>query len=259
MSKQHNERERYVGGRRAVFEALQANVAIEKIYIVHGADDPTVHRLRAAADRAGVMVSTMDKRKFGALERELGLQVNDAQGVIALRPPREPLTLEALIETAKTAERPALLVALDGITDPHNLGAIARSAEAAGALGLIVPEQHSAPVTPVAVKASAGALEHLGIAKVKRISTTLKLVREAGITVVGTTTPADKAYTDVDLTGPVCIVIGSEGEGLHERVLQECSHVVHIPMLGQIASLNASVAAGVLLFEVVRQRRVPGA
>ena len=247
-------RGRYVAGKRAVLEAIQADVPIEKIYVAHGSDDPAMHKIRAAADRKGVMCSTMDRRKFGALEKELGLQLNDAQGIIAMRPPRDPMSLEELITFAKEQNATPLLVAMDGVTDPHNLGAIARSAEAAGALGLIVPEQHSAPVTPVAVKASAGALEILPMAKVKRMSTTIKDLRKAGFNVIGSATPGQAPYTEVDYTGPTVIVIGSEGEGLHPRVLEECTHVVSIPMMGQIGSLNASVAAGVLLFEVVRQR-----
>ena len=250
----HADRKRYVVGRRPVFEALQSGAAIEKIFMVFGSDDPTAHRLRAEADRRGVSVATMDRRKFGHLERELRLEKNTSQGVIALRPPRDPLSLGELVGLAKSGKSAPLLVAMDGITDPHNLGAIARSAEAAGATGLILTEAHSAPVTPVAVKASAGALEHLPIAKVQRMSTTLASCKEDGFTIVGSAIPGEETYTEVSYDGPTIVVVGSEGEGLHRRVLDECTHVVSIPMAGKIDSLNASVAAGILLFEVVRQR-----
>lgn len=251
----HIDPQRYVVGRRAVSEALESGLPLEKIFFGYGLEDAPLHRIRAAADRAKVPCATMDRRKFQLLEKDLGVQRNDAQGVIALRPLRDPLSLEALLSQAREASAQPLLVVLDGITDPHNLGAIARSAEGAGAFGLIVPELHTAPVTPTAVKASAGALEHLPLAKVKRVSTALQVCKEAGFTIVGTAVPATAPYTGVDLTGPTIIVIGSEGEGLHQRVLDHCDHVVEIPMQGRIGSLNASVAAGIVLFEVVRQRR----
>ena len=246
---------RYVVGRRAVAEALESDLPLEKIFLSYGADDAPLNRIRSAADRAKVPCATMDRRKFTQLERDLGVARNDAQGVIALRPVRDPVSLAALLARATATSPAPLLVILDGITDPHNLGAIARSAEGAGAYGLIVPEQYTAPVTPTAVKASAGALEHLPMAKVPRISTILPQCKEAGFTIVGTAVPATAPYNEVDLTGPTIIVIGSEGEGLHQRVLDQCDHIVEIPMQGKIASLNASVAAGIVLFEVVRQRR----
>lgn len=245
---------RYIVGRRAVAEAITAHASIEKIFIAFGIDDAEVHKLRASADRAGVPVATMDRRKFADLERDLNLDRNIAQGVIALRPPRPPVSLADLTAQARAASQYPILVVLDGITDPHNLGAIARSCEGAGAYGLIIPELYSAPITPVAVKASAGALEHLPVAKVKRVSTTLRELREGGWTVLGTASPAATPYHKADLRCPLVVVIGNEGEGLHPRVLDECSMVVEIPMLGSIASLNASVAAGIVLFEAARQR-----
>jgi 23S rRNA (guanosine2251-2'-O)-methyltransferase len=237
-----------------VLEALNAGAPLEKIFLAFGQDDAEIHRLRSVASKVGVPVSTMDKRKFTDLERELQLDRNSAQGIIALRPPRPPISLEELLQGARQSREDPIIVVLDGITDPHNLGAIARSAEGVGAVGLIVPELHSSPVTPVAVKASAGALEHLPVVKVKRISTTLVLLRENGWKVIGTATPALAPYHQADMRGPVAIVIGNEGEGLHPRVLEECSVVVEIPMFGQVASLNASVAAGIVLFEAARQR-----
>lgn len=246
---------RYIVGRRAVAEAIVARSPIEKIFISYGLDDVEIHKLRASADRASIAVSTMDKRKFADLERDLQLDRNIAQGVIALRPPRSIVTLDQLIENALHSSAAPIVVVLDGITDPHNLGAIARSCEGAGAFGLIVPAQYSAPITPVAVKASAGALEHLPVAKVTRVSTTIRELREAGWKVVGTAAPAPLSYADADFSGPLAVVVGNEGEGLHPRVLAECSMVVEIPMHGSIASLNASVAAGIVLFEAARQRR----
>lgn len=247
---------RYVVGRRAVAEALAARTPLEKIFLSYGGEDGPMAELRIAAKRGGITCSVMDRRKFGALEAALGLGRNDAQGVIALRPLRTALTLERLVDDALASNPAPLLVALDGITDPHNLGAIARSAECVGAAGLILPVKFTAPITPAAVKASAGALELLPVARVQRMSETLAQLRASGWRVIGTAIPADASYDAAHTyEGPVIIVIGSEGEGLHPRVQAECDVVVTIPMLGRVASLNASVAAGVVLFEAQRQRR----
>lgn len=253
-----SDHQRYIVGRRALQEAIDAGTLLEKVFFMYGLDEPGIHRLRSQIEKSGVAVSTMDRRKFGHLEQDLGLDRNDAQGVIAMRPVRDPVSLDDILNFEDLEKGGPLIVALDGITDPHNLGAIARSAEAAGARGMIVTDQHTAPVTPVAVKASAGALEHLSMTKVQRMSTTLATARERGWTVIGTSVPAQARYNEVELKGPTLIVIGSEGSGLHPRVLDECDHIVEIPMYGKVASLNASVAAGILLFEVVRQTRQGG-
>ncbi len=243
---------RYVVGRRAVMESLQSGNPLEKIFVSYGADDGPLGTIRAQAKRSSVQCSVMDRRKFQALERALNVGANDAQGVIALRPIREATTLAALL--AYVHGEPPLIVALDGIMDPHNLGAIARSAEGAGAKGLILPEKFGSPITPTAVKASAGALEHLPSAKVLRMSEALETAKKAGFTIIGAASPGTVHYRKADYRGPCIIVLGNEGEGLHPRVQQICSQLVEIPMSGQIASLNASVAAGIILFEAQAQR-----
>ncbi len=246
---------RYVAGRRAVSEALEAAVPLEKIHIAYGSEDaPPIARIRSIATSQGIRVSVMDRRKFTLLERQLGLAVNDAQGVIAIRPAAPSITLDALLEGALGSAKDPLVVVLDGITDPHNLGAIARSAEGAGVYGMILPEKYSAPITPVAVKASAGALEHLPIAKVARVSETLKHCASRGWRIVGTAHPGDLRYDEESYAGPTIIVFGSEGEGLHPSVRACCTVLVEIPMMGKVASLNASVAAGVVLY-AARSRR----
>ena len=248
--------QRYVVGRRAVAEALESGAALEKIFVAYTVDEGgALSQLRTAARNRGVQCSTMDKRKFNVLERQLGCAPNDAQGVIAIRPVREALTLEELLGQALAASANPILVVLDGITDPHNLGAIARSAEAVGAAGMILPTKYSAPITPVAVKASAGALEHLPIAKVPRVSEALKFCRSQGWRVVGTAIPASAVYTDDVYGGPLVIVIGNEGEGLHPSVQAVCDVLVEIPMSGHVQSLNASVAAGIVLFAAKSRRK----
>lgn len=256
MSESTVDPQRYVVGRRAVAEALESGAALEKVFIAYTIDEGgALSQLRTAARQRGVQCSTMDKRKFGALERQLGCAPNDAQGVIAIRPVKEAITLDDLLVQALATSAAPIIVVLDGITDPHNLGAIARSAEAVGAAGMILPTKYSAPITPVAVKASAGALEHLAIAKVPRVSEALKHCRSQGWRVVGTAIPANAAYSDDVYDGPLVIVIGNEGEGLHPSVKAVCDVLVEIPMLGHVQSLNASVAAGIVLFAAASRRR----
>lgn len=249
----------YVVGRRAVAESLAAGAPLAKVLLCYGVDDGPLAALRASAKRAGVQCSVMDRRKFGELEASLGLERNDAQGVIALRAAHVPLDVEALIDQALAQRANPVIVAMDGITDPHNLGAIARSAECSGVNGVVLSVRFSAPITPVAVKASAGALEHLPLARVQRISDALMAMRARGFTIVGTAMEGTAAYDADVYKGPCVVLIGSEGEGLHPRLLELCDHVVTIPMHGRIESLNASVAAGVVLFEIARQRNMPSA
>lgn len=246
----------YVIGRRAVAEALSAGAGLEKVFLSYGAEDAgPLASIRAAAKRNAVAVSVMDRRKFTDLEASLGVARNDAQGVIALRAVRATLTLDDLLEQALASRPDPIIVAMDGITDPHNLGAIARSAECAGAFGLLLSAKFTAPVTPVAVKSSAGALELLAMTRVQRIAEALDHARARGFRVIGTAMPATNRYDDAVYAGPIIIVIGSEGEGLHPRVLASCDASVEIPMQGRVSSLNASVAAGVVLFEAARHRR----
>lgn len=244
----------YVAGRRAVIEALASGALIEKILVAYGAEGGPIIAIRAEAQKLGVLCSTMDRRKFNDLERSLGLAPNDSQGVIALRASKPPVSLDEMLDGAMASSSSPILLVLDGITDPHNLGAIARSADGAGVYGCILPSKYSAPITPVAVKASAGALETLPIAKVARVSETLKYCKQKGWNIVGTAVPATARYTDDVYAGPTIIVIGNEGEGLHPSVQAQCDVLVEIPMHGVVASLNASVAAGIVLFQARAQR-----
>jgi 23S rRNA (guanosine2251-2'-O)-methyltransferase len=254
MSQESTTQTSYVVGRRAVAEAFAAGTSIQKILVAYGIDEATMQWLRGEARKRDIVCSTMERRKFNDLERSLGLAVNDAQGVIALRAAREPLALDELLTQAKEHESEPLIVVLDGITDPHNLGAIARSAQGAGVFGMILPTKFSAPITPTAIKASAGALETLPVSKVARVSETLKQCKALGWNVVGTALPSTSEYSEDVYGGPTLIVIGSEGEGLHPSVRALCDHVVQIPMHGAVSSLNASVAAAIVMFEARKQR-----
>lgn len=196
----------------------------------------------------------MDKKKFGKLQRDMDLDFHKTQGIIALMASVELLSLEELIHNSYKRSKQPTLVLLDEITDPHNLGAIARSAECSGADGMIITERNSCPITPVAVKASAGALEIMPIARVGSLITAIETLKQNGFWIVGTDSNAEKQYTENLYDNPVAIVIGSEGSGLRPSTVKHCDILVRIPLKGQIDSLNASVSAGVILFEVLRQK-----
>lgn len=248
----------YVVGRRAVIEALESDSVLEKVFFAYGTEDALpLTKIRQMCASKDTRCSIMDRRKFQALEKQLGLGFNDSQGVIAIRGVRNSLTLEEILVQAGKSSSEPILVVLDGITDPHNLGAIARSIEGAGAFGMVVPTKYTAPITPVAVKASAGALEHLPIARVPRVSEALKECKRAGWRIIGASSPSTALYNQDVYGGPIVIVIGDEGEGLHPSVLSLCDVVVGIPMLGHVSSLNASVAAGIILFAASASRSEP--
>ena len=206
--------------------------------------------LLALAERWQVDVRRADARELNRLAAG-GVH----QGVVATIRPPEARAVTDLIG----AGAPALIVVLDGIEDPHNLGAIARSAEAAGASGLVVPARRASPVTAAAVKASAGALAHLPVAPVANVAQALAQLKEAGVWTVGLDAAAERSLYAMDLRAPVAIVVGSEGRGLRRLVRARCDWLAALPMEGRVASLNASVAAGVALFEAVRQRLPDGA
>ncbi len=244
----------YIFGRNTITEALTSGKTVDKIFISFGVQGEAIDRIWTLARKRGVHCGTMDRRKFTALEREIEANNERTQGVIALVSELEIMSVSDLMERSYAQTETPLLVALDGITDPHNLGAIARSAEGVGANGLIVPERNAAPLTGTAVKVSAGALEHVLIGRAPTISIALQDARNAGFTVIGTDDKAEHLYTEPLYEGPVLLVIGSEGEGMHPAVRKQCDHLVRIPMAGKVSSLNASVSAGVILFEMLRQR-----
>lgn len=245
----------YIYGRNAVLEAISAGRPIEKIFIAYGTEGTAIELIRHDARKAGISFTTADRSKFGIMERELRAGKGAAQGVIALCSSGVTLDLQTLISNAYDDSETPMLLALDGITDPHNLGALARSAECAGFSGIILPSGHSSPVTPAAVKASAGALEHIPVSKVGELGAALKDCKSAGFTIIGATGEAERSYTDeYNYATPIVLLIGSEGEGMRQQIRKLCDELVKIPMGGKIQSLNASVAGGILMFEILRQR-----
>ena len=239
----------FIFGINAVREALRAG-RVRRLR-VGSRDDRRVEEVIALARERGVGVERVDAP---ALDRAARGGVH--QGVVAeLEPPRE-YSVEQLVAAA--APEPALIVVLDGIEDPHNIGAILRSVDAAGAHGVVRQARHAAPLDGVAMKASAGAAATVRIATVVNIARAVEELKDAGVWTVGLAGDAPERYDTVDLTVPTAIVLGAEGAGLRRLVRERCDRLIAIPMMGAVGSLNVSVAAGVTLFEAVRQRRLAG-
>lgn len=243
----------YIYGRNAVIEALNSGKNLEKIFLMFGANGPGLNRIYSLAKSDKIPVVTYDKNKFIQLEDKVLPQGVKAQGVIALIRPFDVLNIEDFIDTINIKENPVVLL-LDEITDPQNLGAIARSAECSGVRGIILPERNSAPITPVAIKVSAGALEHIPVVKSGNLITIIDKLKEAGFWIVGTDMQADHLYYDTIYDKPIALIIGSEGKGMRQSIRKHCDILIKIPMSGQIQSLNASVAAGIVMFEIAKQK-----
>ena len=238
-------------GIHAVREALEAGRPLDRILIAKGRQDTRVEEIVQLARRNGVSLRFEDRSQLDRLAN-----TRDHQGVVAVTASRPASTLEDILAAAnRTPSQHGLIVLLDGVEDPHNLGAIIRTALAAGAHGVVIPERRAAGLTDTVARSSAGALAHLPVAKVTNLARTMEELKEAGYWLVGFDERADKSYTEVDYTSPTAIVMGSEGQGLHELTRKRCDFVVSLPTSGPVKSLNVSVATGVVLFEALRQRR----
>ena len=238
-----------IEGRNAVIEALRAGAAIDKIYLQKGETDRTLGHIASKARAAGAVVVEADKRKLDAMSR-----THAHQGVIALCAVREYAGVEDILRLAEDRGEAPLLVICDELSDPHNLGAVIRTAECAGAHGVVIPKRRSAGLTAVVAKTSAGAVAHVPVARVANIPTLLQDLKKEGVWVFGTAADGATSLYDADLKGPAAIVIGSEGSGMGRLVSETCDFLVRIPMRGKLNSLNASAAAAILLYEAVRQR-----
>jgi 23S rRNA (guanosine2251-2'-O)-methyltransferase len=237
-------------GIHAVKEALEAQRPIDRIAIAKGRQDTRVEEIVQLARKQGVPVRFEDRAQLDRIADS-----KDHQGVVALAAARRAATLEDILARANENQGGmGLIVLLDGVEDPHNLGAIVRTALAAGAHGVVIPERRAAGLTDTVARASAGALEHLPVAKVTNLVRTMEELKEAGYWLVGLDEDGGKNYTEVDYASPTGIVLGSEGKGLHELTRKRCDFVVKLPTTGPVKSLNVSVAAGVVLFEALRQR-----
>ena len=240
-----------ITGIHAVREALEAGRPLEYVLVAKGRQDTRVEEIVQLARRNGVPVRFEDRSQV-----DRSANARDHQGVMAIAAARTAASLEDIVAAANnTAGQQGLIVLLDGVEDPHNLGAIIRTSLAAGAHGVVIPERRAAGLTDAVARASAGALAHLPVAKVTNLVRAMEELKEMGYWLVGLDERADRSYSDVDYTTPTGIVMGGEGNGLHELTRKRCDFVVSLPTIGPVKSLNVSVAAGVVLFEAVRQRR----
>ncbi|GAB5465824.1 MAG: 23S rRNA (guanosine(2251)-2'-O)-methyltransferase RlmB [Candidatus Kapaibacteriales bacterium] len=249
----------YFYGRNPITELLKkpkgSKELPQKIFVSYGAHGTGIDDIIKAARSKSVPVTKYDNRKFGLLEKEIGLEQRASQGVIALMPIGESKEPEELIIDSFEEVNPLLLV-LDEIKDVHNLGAIARTAAALGAYGIIVPDRNSAPVNPTTLKISAGTLEFFPVATSKNIKQTIDYMKGEGFTVIGTEMNGTNRYTEDLYDGPTCIVIGSEEKGMRQSVKDKCDKTVSIDISDKVESLNASVAAAIILSEIARQRKI---
>ncbi len=238
-----------IEGRNAVIEALRAGTSIDKIFIARGETDAALGHIASAAREKGIVVVDADRRKLDAMSR-----THSHQGVIAQAAVRAYASVDDILAAAREKGEAPLVVVCDELSDPHNLGAVIRTADAAGAHGVIIPKRRSAGLTAIVGKTSAGAVAHVPVARVPNLPALLKELKEEGLWIYGAAMDGTTPLYQAGLKGPAAIVIGSEGSGLGRLVRENCDFTVSIPMFGKINSLNASAAAAVLLYEAVRQR-----
>ncbi|BCJ87358.1 23S rRNA (guanosine(2251)-2'-O)-methyltransferase RlmB [Effusibacillus dendaii] len=236
-------------GRHPVIEALKSGRELNKILLAEGVEGGSSNEILARAKERGIVVQRVPKAKMDSIAT-----TRNHQGVIAYLAAKEYAELEDILQAAQNSPRPGLIVVLDEIEDPFNFGSILRTADGAGAHGVVIPKRRAVPLTATVAKSSAGAIEHIPVARISNVSQTLELLKKAGYWVVGTDVEADLLYHQADMTQPTVLVIGNEGKGLGEVVKKRCDYLVRLPMIGQVQSLNAGVAAGILLYESVRQR-----
>ena len=238
-----------VEGRNAVLELLESQKDINKLFIESGEKHGSINKIIAKAKEKKVIIIEKDKKQMKEMAR-----TENYQGVIAIVPPFEYCEVEDIIEEAKSKNEDPFILILDGIEDPHNLGAIIRTDETAGVHGIIIPKRRAASVNSTVNKVSAGATEYMKIARVNNITETIKNLKKNDIWVCGTDMDAKSYYYQENYKMPIAIVIGSEGFGISRLVKENCDFMVKIPMKGKITSLNASVSAGIIIYEVVKQR-----
>ena len=249
MAENKREAEDRVEGKNAVMEALKAGRPLDKIYIARGEQDKALRFIAQKGKAAGAVISEVDRRKLDAMS-----VTHAHQGVIAVAAVREYASVSDILALARDKGEAPLVVVCDEISDPHNLGAIIRTAECAGAHGVIIPKHRSAGVTAVVEKTSAGAVEHMAVARVGNMAAALKELQDAGVWIFGTAADGDRSLWEADLKGPAALVIGSEGSGMSRLTRESCDFLVSIPLRGKVSSLNASNAAAIVLYEAVRQR-----
>ena len=238
-----------IEGRNSVLELLESGKDINKIFVTKGEKHGSIHKIIAKARERKIIIVEKDKRQMEEMA-----QTQNYQGVIAIVPPFEYCEIEDILNEAKKRKEEPFVLILDGIEDPHNLGSIIRTAETAGVHGIIIPKRRACGVNSTVSKVSAGAVQHMKIARVNNINETIKFLKQNDIWICGTDGQAKTYYYQQDFKMPVAIIIGSEGYGMSRLVKENCDFLVKIPMKGKITSLNASVSAGIVMYEVTKQR-----
>ena len=245
----NGEYEDQVEGRNPVLELLEAGKDINKILVAKGEKHGSIHKILAIAKEKRIVTVEVEKAKLNQIAKS-----QNNQGVIAIVPPYQYCDVEDILTLAKQRQEDPFVLLLDGIEDPHNLGSIIRSAETAGVHGVVIPKRRAVAVNSTVSKVSTGAVEHMKIARVNNLNDTIRYLKENGVWICGTDMNTDTYYYNQDLKGPIALVIGSEGFGMSRLVKENCDFFVKIPMKGKITSLNASVSAGIIMYEVVRQK-----
>lgn len=238
-----------VEGRNAVLELLESGKDINKIYVSRGEKHGSINKIIAIAKEKKIIIVEKDKRQMDEMA-----QNENYQGVIAIVPPFEYCEIDDILNVGKEKNEEPFVLILDGIEDPHNLGSIIRTAETAGVHGVIIPKHRAAAVNSTVNKVSAGAAQHMKIARVTNISDCINELKDKGLWICGTDIATDKYYYNQDYKGPIGIVIGNEGKGMSDKVKKNCDFLVKIPMKGKVTSLNASVSAGIVVYEAMKQR-----
>lgn len=238
-----------VEGRNSVLELLNSDRDINKIYIQKGEKHGSINKIIGLAKQKRIIITEIEKNKMDIMS-----ETHNHQGVIAVVPPFNYCEVEDILEYAKNKKEKTFILILDGIEDVHNLGSIIRTAETAGVHGIIIPKRRAASVNATVSKTSAGAVEHMRIARVNNLTDTIKKLKENGLWIIGTDVETDVTYDKQDYTGDIAIVIGSEGFGMSKIVKDNCDFLVKIPMRGKITSLNASVSTGIVIYEAIKQR-----
>lgn len=242
-------REDLIIGRNAVMEALKSDKTIEALYVTKGQREGSINAILSLAKENRVVIKEVDKKKLDSMSNG---EVH--QGAIAVITPYKYFEVKDILDAAKEKGESPFIVILDELEDPHNLGSIIRTAETCGVNGIIIPKRRNVGVTPTVYKSSVGAVEHVKIAKVTNINATIDELKEEGIWVYGADIEGKEYSYEVDFSGPCALIIGSEGRGISKLTLKKCDKLVKIPMIGRINSLNASVAGGIMMYEVLKGR-----
>ncbi|NLM59753.1 MAG: 23S rRNA (guanosine(2251)-2'-O)-methyltransferase RlmB [Clostridium sp.] len=236
-------------GRNSVMEAIRANRTINKILVQKGEKEGSIRQIIALAREKGIVVQETDRSNLDRIST-----THAHQGIIAYVSFKDYVEVDDILESAESKGEAPFIIILDGITDAYNLGSILRTADAAGAHGVIIPKRRAIGLNAAVSKASAGAIEYVPVARVTNISQTIDYLKKKNIWVVGTDLSGEKSYYESDLKGPIAVVIGSEGHGMGKLVTEKCDFIINIPMKGRIASLNAAVAGAIIMYEVMKQR-----